>query len=205
MLTRKKLALLIALILGIEMIIYLWAYFTSTFEKNNFFAIEPEFVFDKCARNSGRISSFLNLAILLMIGFNGFKKIYGDEKKMDALRILMTLFAVNHLVHFFYVFQNFKHHSLELSLLENLHGFITFIFIFLVPFALWFYRKFNRALSLAITIHLFNQSYFIMKTFYSKIKPDKPAYHNQLGILVTCLALLYVIYALYSDYKQKST
>jgi hypothetical protein len=117
MLTKNKIPLLIAFICCLEVVIYLWAVCTT----------EAEFVSDKCARNSGRASSLINLTILLMIGYFGLKKIYLDEKKKDAFRILITLFAINHLVHFFYVFQNFKHHAWVFSVTENMHGFITFI------------------------------------------------------------------------------
>jgi hypothetical protein len=194
MLKKNTIPLLFAFICCLEGVIYLWAIWTT----------EAEFVFDKCARNSGRVSSMINLTILLMIGYYGFKKIYLDDKKKDTFRILITLFAVNHLVHFFYVFQNFKSHSLELSLSENMHGFITFIFILVVPIILWLYNNLNAVFYAGITLHLFNVSYFIMKTFYSKVKPGKPAYHNQLGIVVTIIALLYILFRFFRESKLSS-
>lgn len=194
MFTKNKLPFLIVLVFCLEALIYLWASYTT----------ESEFIFDKCARNSGRTSSFLNLSILLMIGYYGFKKIYLDKKKKDIFRILITLFAINHLVHFFYVFQNFKHHTMELSVAENMHGSITFMFILIVPITLWLLNNLSKVLYTTLTIHLFNVSYFIMKTFYSKVKPDKPAYHNQLGIVLTCAALIYILYRVFREYKLKS-
>jgi hypothetical protein len=74
-----------------EVVIYLWAVWTT----------DPEFVFNKCARNSGRVSSAVVLITLLMVGHYGLKVIYLNEKKKDAFRILITLFAFNHLIHFF--------------------------------------------------------------------------------------------------------
>jgi len=192
MLTKNKIPLIIAGVICLEIVIYLWAVWTT----------ESEFVFDKCARNSGRFSSMINLSILLMIGYYGFKKINLDRQKKDAFRIILTLFAVNHLIHFFYVFQNFKHHSITLSIAENLHGFITFLCILLVPIILWFSSNFNKLLYFCITLHLFNVSYFIMKTFYSKVKPDAPAYHNQAGIVVTSVALAYILYRVFRDFKS---
>ena len=178
----------------LEAIIYLWALWTT----------EPEFIFDKCARNSGRVSSLINLSILLMMGYYGSKKICADDRKKGSFRILITLFAVNHLIHFIYVFQNFNSHSLELSIAENLHGFVTFIFILMLPFTMWQYNNLNRAFYLVITVHLFNVSYFIMKTFYSKVKPEKPAYHNQLGMVITSIALLYILYSFFREYRQST-
>lgn len=201
MLSKTKILLLIAFICCLEILIYLWAFWTSTLDKSNFFAIESEFIFDKCARNSGRVSSALNLIILLMIGYSGLKQIYHDDAKKDKFWILITLFAVNHLVHFFYVFQTFKHHTMTFNISENKHGFITFVCILLTPIILRAFKNLNNVLYICIILHLFNVSYFIMETFYNKIKPDKPAYHNQIGIAVTSAACVYVLYRIFREYK----
>lgn len=205
MLTKNKLPLLIALIICLEIVIYLWAFWTSTLDKSNFFAIESEFIFDKCARNSGRVSSALHLIILLMIGYFGLKQIYLDDKKKDEFRVLITLFAVNHLVHFFFVSQTFKHHTMALNISENKHGFITFICIQLIPIILWTFKNLNQLLYISIILHLFNTSYFIMETFYNKITPEKPAYHNQFGIAVTTAACIYILYRVFREFKLNPT
>lgn len=194
MFSKKKLPLLILVIICSEVLIYLWSFWTSTFSEDNFFAIEPEFIFNKCARNSGRVSSALNLIILVMIGYLGLKNIYADDKKKDQFRILITLFAINHLLHFFFVFQTFAHHDMALKISENKHGFFTFICIQLMPILLWTYKKFGTLLYVLIILHLFNVSYFIMDTFYDKIAPEKPAYHNQFGIAITTIACGYILY-----------
>jgi succinate dehydrogenase hydrophobic anchor subunit len=193
MIKKSRFPLLVAFIVCLEGIIYLWATWTT----------EAEFVFDKCARNSGRVSSAINLIILLMIGWNGLKRIYLNESQKDTFRILITLFAVNHLIHFFYLFQNFNHHAMQLNMSENKHGFITFISIVVIPVLLWIFKNINPLLYAVIIIHLFNVSYFIMETFYSKVKPDKPAYHNQLGIFVTVIALLYIVYRIFSENRTR--
>lgn len=184
MLKKNRILLLITFIICLEGVIFGWAIWTT----------ETDFVFDKCARNSGRVSSLINLMIICMIGFHGLKKIYRNDQKKETFRILMTGFTINHLIHFFYVFQNFKSHDLILGISENLHGFITFIFIVITPVILWSVRGLTKLLYIFIPLHLLNVSYFIMETFYSKVKPGSPAYHNQLGILVTSLALLYMLY-----------
>jgi hypothetical protein len=143
--------------------------------------------------------------ILLMIGYLGLKQIYLDNTKKDKLRIFITLFAVNHLVHFFYVFQTFKHHTMGLNISENKHGFTTFICILLIPIILWTFKNLNKALYICIILHLFNVSYFIMETFYNKIKPDKPAYHNQFGIAVTTASCIYILYRVFREYKLNSS
>ncbi len=202
MLRKNRIPLLITLIIFLEVLIYFWATYTSSLDKSNFFSIEPEFIFNKCARNSGRVSSLLNLIILVMIGYYGIKQIYIDEIKKNKFRILITLFALNHLIHFFYVFQSFNHHLMKLNISENKHGFITFICILLIPIIIWTVKNLNKALYFCIIVHLFNVSYFIIDTFYNKIKPDKPAYHNQFGILVTCIALVYILYRVIRENKR---
>jgi hypothetical protein len=191
MLKKNRLPHLIGLILCLEILIYLWAVWTT----------DPEFIFDKCARNSGRVSSFINLAILLMIGYYGLKKIFREQPMKEKFQALFTLFAVNHFIHFFYVFQNFKSHTLILSPVENFHGMLTFISIPIILLCVWGFNKLNKVLYFAIVLHLFNVSYFIMQTFYSKITPESPAYHNQLGIYVTSAALLYILYRVFRESK----
>lgn len=190
----NTIVLFILLVPGLELLIYAWAAWTATLDSNNFFAIEPQFIFDKCARNSGRVSAALKLGILIVLGYYGLNQVYNDALKKERFRILLTLFTVNHLCHFFYVFQNFKHHSMALNISENKHGFTTFICILLVPVVVWRINKFSKVLALCLILHLFNVSYFIMDTFYDKIKPGQPAYHNQFGIFITGLALLYIVY-----------
>ncbi len=204
MLTKKRIPLLIAFICGIEVLIYLWAIWTATLDKSNFFAIEPLFIFDKCARNSGRVSAALILISLLMIGYYGLKEIYRDDKKKDSFRILITLFTINHLIHFLFLFLRFKSHSSALTIGGNLHGFITFVFIIITPFILWTNKNLNKFLYFGIILHLFNVSYFMNKTFLGKVKPDHPAYHNQSGIFLLTAACLYVLYRVIIENKRPS-
>ena len=210
MLTKKRIPLLIALICCIELLIYSWSVWTATFDRSNFFGIEPEFIFNKCARNSGRISAALILITLLMVGYYGLKEIYSDDKKKDTFRILITLFGFNHLIHFLFLFLTLKSNGVPLDFGEpihvggTLHGFITFIFIILIPFILWTYENLNKLLYFGIILHLFNVSCFIIKTFWGKIKPDHPAYHNQFGIAVITATCIYILYRIFIENKRNS-
>ncbi len=195
MLTKSRLSLNIFLILFIECLVYFWAFWTT----------KTDFIFDKCARNSGRASSAIILSVLLMIGFYGLKKIFNDVKKRETFQSLMILFTINHLIHFFFVFNNFKSHSLNLKIAENLHGFITFLSIITIPLLLMGFKKLNLFIYTLIILYLFNTSYFIMKTFYSKITLEHPAYHNQFGILIISLSLGYILYRILREIYQNFT
>lgn len=192
MFTKNRLPLNILLVLVIECLIYFWALWST----------KSEFIFDKCARNSGRASSAIILLVLLMIGFYGLKKIFNNEKKREIFQSLMVLFSINHLIHLFFVFKNFQSHSLNLTISENLHGFITFISIISVPIILLGLKKLNFFIYTLIILYLFNACYFIMKTFYSKITIEHPAYHNQFGILIISLALIYILYRILREFFQ---
>ncbi len=116
----------------------------------------------------------------------------------------MVLFSINHLIHLFFVFKNFQSHSLNLTISENLHGFITFISIISVPIILLGLKKLNFFIYTLIILYLFNACYFIMKTFYSKITIEHPAYHNQFGILIISLALIYILYRILREFFQNN-
>lgn len=209
MLTKKKLPLLIVLICFIELSIFMWATWTSTLDLNNFFAIESEFIFDKCARLAGRISSFLILITLFMVGHYGLKNIYNDEKKKETFLVVITLFACNHLIHLLFVILRFNSHGESIDLNESIkiggtiHGIITFSLIVLIPYILWHYKKINHLLYFIIIFHLLNISSFIIKTFLNKVNlPEHPAFHNQLGIALISAGCIYILYRVYAENKH---
>jgi hypothetical protein len=195
MLSKKKLPLSIGIILLVELCVYLWAIFTT----------DPEFVFDKCARNSGRTSSSLILIILIGIGQYGLVKVYMDSAKKEIFQALIVLFSINHFIHLFFVFVNFNHHSMDLTISDNLHGFITFSMLLGVPIIVWYQKRLNKIFYLIILLHLLNVTYFIIKTFESKITPERPAYHNLFGIKLLCLAWVYILYRIIIEARQSLT
>lgn len=211
MLTKKRMLFLIALICCIEVSIYFWAVWTSTLDGGHFFAIQSEYILDKCARLAGRISSAIILITLLMVGYYGLKKIYSDEKKKESFLILLILFICNHLIHLLFVILRFRSHGVSISLDEPIeiggtfHGVITFASIIIIPFILWNYKYLNKLLYFVIILYLLNISSFIVKTFLGKIKPpDHPAYHNQLGIVLITTACIYILFRVYQEYKRNA-
>jgi hypothetical protein len=160
---------------------------------------DANLIFGECARNSGRTAAAINLTILLMVGNVGLKSIYKEESKKNLFRTLITIFAINHLIHFYFVTQNFKSYELELNISEQLQGFITFLFLLIAPVVLWSFPRLNKLLYVGILIHLFNVTYFIAKSFYGRYKPVDPAYLHRIGILVMIVTYLYVLYREYKD------
>ena len=204
MLTKKRLPLLIALVCCIELSIYLWASWTATLDLSTFFGIEARFIFAKAARNAGRVSAAIFLATLLMVGYYGLREIYRDEKKRESLLVLTIVFLVNHLIHFIFLYLNFKILSKQLVADANTRGFVTFACIIIAPVILWTCSKLNRLLYFAIILHLYNVSYFMNETFLSKVKPEDPAYHDQFGIVAITAACGYILYRVFRENDQTS-
>ncbi len=189
-----SLPLLIALVFLLNGLIYLRAVMTIE---------DVDLIFGECARNSGRTAAAINLSILLMVGHVGLKSIYKEESQKNLFRTLITLFAINHLIHFYFVTQNFKSYGIELNISEQLQGFITFQFLLITPFILWSYSKLSKLLYFYILLHLFNVTYFIGKSFYGRYKPVDPAYLHRIGVLVMISAVIYILYREYKDRKIK--
>lgn len=189
---KVKLPIFIALIIILNIVIYYTA-----------LIVEPaDRVFAECARNSGRTSAAINLILLFTIGHYGLKTIYKEKIKFNFYFTLITLFAVNHLIHFFFVYQNFNWHKMELTITDNLHGFITFLCLTFLPVVVYLYKKLNKTLYYLYLIHFFNVTYFISISFYARYKPGvDPAYLHRIGILIMIIGLLYILYRVF---KEKS-
>jgi hypothetical protein len=152
-------------------------------------------VFAECARNSGRTAAAINLILLFLIGHFGLKTIYKEELKLNLFRLFITLFAVNHLIHFFFVYQNFNWQKMELNVYDHLHGFITFISLILLPIIVHQFKRLSKFLYCYLVIHFFNVTYFIGISFYARYKPGiDEAYLHRIGILLMILAQLYVVF-----------
>lgn len=190
---KLKLPILISLIIILNILIYYRA-----------FMIEPaERVFAECARNSGRTAAAINLILLFMLGHYGLQTIFHEKLKKNIFQILITLFAINHLIHFFFVFQNFNIQAMELNVYDHLHGFITFISLIIIPFIVFFFKKLSVPLYAFIIAHFFNVTYFISISFYARYKPEDPAYLHRIGVAVMILALLYVLYRSIIEMRSK--
>ena len=185
MLFNLKPRLYIFLIVLLNIVIYFTALSTETADR----------VFAECARNSGRTAAAINLILLLLIGHFGLKTIYKEGLKLNLFRLFITLFAVNHLIHFFFVYQNFNWQKMELNVYDHLHGFITFISLILLPIIVHRFKHLSKFLYCYLVIHFFNVTYFIGISFYARYKPGiDEAYLHRIGIFLMTLALFYVAF-----------
>jgi hypothetical protein len=166
--------------------------------------IEPaRLIFAECARNSGRTSAALNLILLLMLGYVGLKTIFNSKSIKKIFLTVVILFAVNHLIHFFFVLQNLDIKGIELVFSQHKRNIITFIVLTILPFLLFFRQKLNWFLYIAILAHFFNVTYIIAKLFFDRYKPVDPAYTHRLGVLIMIAASMYALYRIYAERSLK--
>lgn len=190
MMTKLKPLLFISLIVLLNVGIYFTAVSTESVDR----------VFAECARNSGRTAAALNLILLLFIGYYGLNTIYKQELKRNIFKLFITLFAVNHLIHFLFVYQNFKWHEMNLTISENLHGFITFISLLTMPLVVHQFKRLNTFLKYYLVLYFLNVTYFIAISFYARYKPGiDEAYLHRIGVLLMIVAALYVVYRVIMD------
>ncbi|MFT7085906.1 MAG: hypothetical protein ACJAV5_001628 [Vicingaceae bacterium] len=190
--TKYRLPLSVIAIVALEALIVIWFTFT----------IDESLFFEKCARNSGRVSAGINLALLLFIGKFGLKNIY-ESSKRETFHILVVMYAVNHLIHGYFIYQNFSYKSYELKFMDPLHGFITFVLVLLFPLFTWKVKQLSKLTYTIIILHFFNTTYFLILTFYGRIKPERPEYMHQAGILIMIGALLWILFRVYKETIQK--
>jgi hypothetical protein len=184
----------------LEALIYVWSVWSARQKNYNYFSISNKFIFEKCARNSGRVSAILNLIILLMIGYYGLNKIYSDKVIFIFFYNLIIAFTINHLIHFLFITQNFKQKSRTIKLSDEKHGIITFACITLFPIFLWYFKDLNLMLNIFIMLHLFNVSCAFVDVLYNKIRvKSKVTIHNKFGILATMLAWVYIAFRIFVE------
>ena len=191
----------ILIIFCLEVLIYAWSAWTATFKNDNYFAISHQLIFQKCARNSGRVSAILNLVIVLMLGYFGLKQIYFDKAKFDIFFNLVTILSINHLIHFFYISRNFKRKSLKIKFSQEKRGIFTYICITLFPIFIWYFKNLNAVLYICIILHLLNVSYVFVLALKTKIRyKSKITIHNRFGIIATIAAWIFVVCSIFVSF-----
>lgn len=188
------------LLLAFELFIYVWAAFTATLNKNNYFAINKRQIFEKSARNSGRFSALLNVVLLVFVGFWGPQQIFHNEKLFDSFQFLANIITINHLIHFFYISRNFKRQSLKIKFKQEKRGIFTYICITAFPLFIWYFNQLNAAVYIFIILHFYNVSYVFVMALYSKVTVNaKITIHNKMGMAVTTAAWLYMMIGLFRE------
>ena len=113
------------------------------------------------------------------------------------------MFAINHVIHFYFVSRNFEIHNRSVGILDNLHGFITYLLILIAPVIAFFYRNLNHLLYTFFILHIINVTYFIGISFYGRIKPIDPNYMHQIGIFIMISAVLLMLFDIFRNWSKE--
>ena len=85
------------------------------------------------ARYSARITFYILCIILFWTGIKGLKNIYANEKTRILLINLFALLAINHLIHFYFIYKNFEINNYEWFKAKHIAGSIVYPILVITP------------------------------------------------------------------------
>ncbi len=184
------------MVILLEFVVFLWANISVEYS---------DYVFEKCARNSGKASALINIILLSQLVHYGLKGLFQKRERKVQFDLLVFAFALNHLIHFSFILGNFNSKHLELIPAEHVHGVLSFGLILFAPVILGLSKILSGRIYFLILLYIVNSSLFIIKTFVSLISPERYAYFHQFAILVIINLLIGLIYRVYTENRINST
>lgn len=118
----------IILVALLELAVFYWS---------AYFAPSSELGFQLASRYSARVSFVIFSFVLLFTGILGLKKIYSRESYRKVFMTLIGAFAVNHLIHFYFLAMNHWVQGLDLFIVKNAFGTLAYLTLSLIPVYYW--------------------------------------------------------------------
>jgi hypothetical protein len=159
----RKIAVLVMLIILWETGVYFWVL-------NN----TPEALYQLSARYSARTSFVLITFILLWIGATGLREIYRSASKRLHLITLILLLAVNHLIHFGFLYANLQPDNFGQFLLENHLPALLYVALTISPWLLFSKKTLSTPLYWGILIFLMGLEIIFLQTYVGRVSSPKP-------------------------------
>jgi len=157
-----------------------------------------EETFRHAARYSGRLSFGIFLVTFYKFAF-GYPKAL---KNNITLRNCLTLFAINHIIHFGFLATNIYLNDIPIVPIKLLGGFLAYLMIVIAPFVL---HKLKLALQL---VYFYYVCVVMIVTYVARAKGDfegvTPFWFHffALGVLISCS--LFFAWKLYSASTEKN-
>lgn len=163
-------------------------YFLSAHMSDN-----EDLKYQLCARYSARTSFFMLLTILFWIGLRRLSTIYGKENTRMIFVSAMLCFAINHLIHFFYVVLHYRYQQLSLLKPGNIFGAIGYLAIVALP--LYLLQKKSLTKGRCITIHLllYTTTLMFLATYLGRLSKELPFPSPALFYYLCLLLILFAI------------
>jgi len=93
------------------------------------------------ARYSARITFFLLVSLAIWIVLKGLHALMDSSKSREVLLAGLTAVAVNHLIHFYFLYQNFQVNGLDLWTKAVSFGALAYVFLSLAPIYFWTIKR----------------------------------------------------------------
>lgn len=97
------------------------------------------------ARYSARIS-FATLTIIgIWMAAIGLKNIFANDKKRQLFIGGILAFTINHLIHYWYLYQNFEANGLDISSKYISFGALSYLILTFVPILIWKWNQLTKS------------------------------------------------------------
>ena len=195
--TKKLLFIAISLI-SIECIIYLYAaQITEILDMR----------FQLAARYSARLSFAMFSGLLLWIGIEGLKDISQYQNSRKLLSLWVAAIGINHLIHFYFLYQNHLLKGLNLFVLNSAGGSVAYGILIVLSISLMQRKEWDEWTkrmilgSLAVVDLVFCLAY--IKRLFRGTEMASSNYYYISALIVIGVLLILNIYRLLEDGKKK--
>lgn len=193
---KKKTFLFFLIITILEVANYYWS---------GYFAPSEELGFQLAARYSARFSFVIFCIILTFTGLLGLNKIYSSHSYRRIFIALIGGFALNHLIHFYFLTMNHIVQGIDLLILKNAFGSMAYLFLSFVPVYFWKRPKVSVKEYWTLQIYLLIISSFFIGAYVKRMKeeiifPSSEALLITHGVILVSLLILNI----YRVFQEKS-
>lgn len=180
---KRKAFLFCVAISILEIAIYFWSCWVAPSEN---------LIYQLAARYSARVSFFIFSITLLLVGALGLNKIFSNEKWRSYFILFLLTFALNHLIHFFYLAMNHWVQDISLISLKNGGGTIGYILLTLAPFYLWKITSLSQKQYWAIQLYILTISTFFIIAYLKRLR-EEIIFPSTDNLIFSHLALLTIL------------
>ncbi|MFY0598243.1 MAG: hypothetical protein JXR03_01140 [Cyclobacteriaceae bacterium] len=195
----KSLLSIIAIIVW-EVAIYYWSVYVAPAE---------DLIFQLAARYSARTSFFLFSSVLVFTGLFGLLRIFSSRRKRFVFLTLSLVFAVNHLIHFFYLVMNHISQDISLLIPKNGLGTLGYIIISLAPIYLQKIVDLTKKQYWAMQVYLLSVSGFFVVAYLRRLSEDiifaSPASLFKIHLTIITILIAFIAFRAYSEQIEEAS
>jgi len=155
----------ILIILGLELFNYFW---TSSITE------DLDILYSLLARYSARISFVLLCLLGTWIAGIGLNNIFLNPSKRSLLLGGITAFTINHLIHYYFLYQNFQVSGLDISSKYISFGALGYLILTIAPIVLWRWKSLTLTRYYTINAFVISMISICIFTYFSRFGRELP-------------------------------